>query len=72
MKKQGDKIHFSEHLELYNLETEKEIRHLKSTITVLRQELDTLHMNSEQRIAEAVREASKEIAQLKTVARSLR
>ena len=55
-----------------NLEAQQEIRHLKNTITVLHREMDQIHHESDQRVSEAVREAGKEIAQLKTVAQALR
>lgn len=55
-----------------DLESQKEIRHLKDIVTALRQELDICHAETEQKVSESVRDAGKEIIQLKEVAQSLR
>ena len=72
MEKQGDNNDSSEVSEHYNLETEKELRHLKAIITALREELDLCHGETEQQVSEAVRNSNKEINQLKEIAQSLR
>jgi len=53
---------FSQQSEHYDLESQKELRHLKETISALREELDQAHAETDQKISEAVREAGKEIA----------
>ena len=62
MENQEPESRFSQQSEHYDLESQKELRHLKETISALREELDQAHDETDQKISKAVREAGKEIA----------
>jgi len=58
--------------ELNPLESRKEIRHLRNTITALRTSLDNCHADTARKVEEAVRDSLMEAEQLRESVRALR